>query len=335
MIAWILWVLASAFGIWVFWELIVAAEGAWRAIRHPVLERETRQAAQRLLRLQECLEAGVVPDRNEWSQFETLGAPWGNVAGRAVQDLRARGASVLPTLRRLRALADEMLEFNAESRTKSGGALAQAVTLACLVPALALALWALVEEIQSIGLAWWVAVTFACVGAGAGAAWIVRLAERAQWLGLKRQDRDLVLASQVLAERLLALIRCGHAPDVAWTETLAGADVFADRLGALWGHGFWNDKIARTENVTGQGLRQIADLGLALRRAIQVAVMDGHPATERIESLLAGFRRDFRGAVGRELAALPNRALKPLFVCVMPSVAVLLVAGFGLALLGL
>ena len=64
-----------------------------------------------------------------------------------------------------------------------------------------------------------------------------------------------------------------------------------------------------------------------MRKVIQVAVMDGRPCVERVESMLSDIRRELRSCIDHELSLVATRALKPLFSFVAPGVLGLLFTG--------
>lgn len=81
----------------------------------------------------------------------------------------------------------------------------------------------------------------------------------------------------------------------------------------------------------GQAVRALAAAGEAIRKSIQVSLLEGRPCTERVESALAALRTEFRAAVDRELTLLGTRALQPLFLCVAPALLGLMIAGLAVA----
>ncbi|MGZ3707838.1 MAG: hypothetical protein ACXWPM_03265, partial [Bdellovibrionota bacterium] len=74
----------------------------------------------------------------------------------------------------------------------------------------------------------------------------------------------------------------------------------------------------------------LAEAGRAIRKAVQVSLMEGRPCAERVESALQALRSEIQAWVDRELALLGTRSLKPLFLCVAP--ALLGLMAFGLYL---
>jgi hypothetical protein len=94
----------------------------------------------------------------------------------------------------------------------------------------------------------------------------------------------------------------------------------------IWGHSVWtSSEVSRTGAVV-----VIAETGGAIKKAIHVSLMEGRSCMERVEGLLAAFRKDFRAQVERELTLLSTRALKPLFLCVAPALIGLLAIGLFL-----
>ncbi|MBC7690474.1 MAG: hypothetical protein H7222_01785 [Methylotenera sp.] len=278
---------------------------------------------------EETLEAGLVPTSETWTELKNLVNPWGSLAHQSLQDLRSKGGSLLPTLRRLRALAETHARGLKDARAKSSQALAQAMVCGGLVPIFGSFLYLLLPGVGSRPWVWILACGGAMILGVFAALWLMKMAEDARWGGLKPEKRSWVLASQCAGEKFLALVRTGVPGDLAWTQSLECLDA---RLSAEWGHSVWehskdsshsNSSSSSTESV-------ILHAGNSIRKAIQVSLMEGRPCTERVESALLALREDIAAQILRELALLATRALQPLFCCVAPALLGLL--GFGLYL---
>ena len=63
-----------------------------------------------------------------------LPAPWGALSFQSLTELRTSGAALLPTLRRLRNLAEEHEAALLDAKARSAQALSQAMLCAVLVP---------------------------------------------------------------------------------------------------------------------------------------------------------------------------------------------------------
>lgn len=287
--------------------------------------------------LEETLATGLVPASQRWAALRALPAPWGELAADSLQELRSCGGALLPTLRRLRALAQEHDAALVEARARSSQALGQAAVCAFLVPAFGSALYVFLPGVEARATAWLLACMLAVAIAGLGALWMLAMADGARWAGLPAAARPWVLAAQCSGERFLALVRSGNPADLAWARACALLKADAPELALRWGASVWTSNSgdavmpalgpARGAFRT-PAARALEELGASLRKAVQVSLMEGRPCTERVETALASVRQDLRSQVERELGLLGTRALKPLFLCVAPALMMLL--GFGL-----
>ncbi|MCM2277288.1 MAG: hypothetical protein NDJ89_04375 [Oligoflexia bacterium] len=288
---------------------------------------QLRQVVAALQDLEETLEAGLLPAPARWDALQSLSAPWAQLTSESLGQLRSAGGALLPTLRRVRALASAHAVAWDEGRAKSAQALGQAFACALLAPLFGLILYLLLPGVSERPWMW----GFACLAAlgltCAGSLWLHALAEAARWGGLAAMERPWMLAAQCAGERFLALLRSGHPPDLAWNTMLAG---LAPELASSWGASIYAPSPAKPAS-PGGAKSAIVNAGFAIRKAIQVSLMEGRPCAERVESALESLRQELRLSVDRELALLGNRALKPLFLCVAPALLGLLSAGMALA----
>jgi hypothetical protein len=279
-----------------------------------------------LQEFQELLESGVVPSQQRWVALQKLPSPWGGLAFESLQELRSQGGSLVPTLRRIRTLAEEQRATLKEARARSSQALAQAFVCAGLVPLFGCALYYLLPGVSERFWVWSLACVCALALSAGGGLWLLGIADAARWGGLELLHRPWILAAQCAGERFLALLRSGVPADLAWTrscELLAGQ---APELAMIWGHSVWSSsEVSMIGRVV-----VIAETGSAIKKAIHVSLMEGRSCMERVEGLLMAFRKDFRAQVERELTLLSTRALKPLFICVAPALIGLLALGLFL-----
>ncbi|MEK7691574.1 MAG: hypothetical protein AAB425_11205 [Bdellovibrionota bacterium] len=285
----------------------------------PARERRALEAVTaHIFELQECLEGGISLTTDQWSRTEKLAEPWGRLIHESLQELRAQGGSVVPTIKRLRDLAHEHHRAIAEAQARAAQALAQAVVCAFMGPALGLCLYYVMPGIAEHLGAWLIVVAFCEALALSGALWMTAMAERARWAGLEGPTRDWMLLVQCAGERFLSSVRAGTPADLAWERIHRGLERDSRSLAAHWGGSVWNrPQIPIPRNPTERTLIALAH---ALRKAIQTSVMEGRPCTERVESELRGLRSDLRSQIDRELSLLVSRSMKPLFLCVAPSV---------------
>lgn len=282
--------------------------------------------------IEETLATGLVPRAERWAALRALPAPWGALSADSLEELRACGGAILPTLRRLRELAQDHDAALVEARARSSQALGQAAVCALLVPGFGSALYVFLPGVEGRAWAWGAACACAMAMSGVGALWMLAMAERARWAGLPDVARPWVLAAQCAGERFLALVRSGNPTDLAWARACALLKEGAPELAARWGASAWNAP------ARGPSPRRVApaavaleELGSGLRKAVQVSLMEGRPCTERVETALMALRQDLRSHIERELGLLGTRALKPLFFCVAPALLSLLAFGMWLS----
>jgi hypothetical protein len=286
------------------------------------------RASSRFRELEDLLSSGLLPPAERWAELKTLGEPWGDLAFESLTELRSRGGALLPTLRRLRGLADEQSRDLLEGRARSSSALAQALTCAGMAPLFSLALYFLMpglSEHRSL----WLALSSVALGLSAlGALWLVRMAESARWAGLSGRDRPLLFQAYCAGEKILAQLRSGQPPDIAWSQALETFRGHGSGLSLHWSPSIWAE--ARPPGKGPAALLALVTAGESIRKAIQCSLMEGRPSADRIESAVAGLRSEVRAAVERELSLLSTRALKPLFLCVAPSLLGLLASGVAI-----
>jgi hypothetical protein len=251
---------------------------------------------------------------------------WGPLIYQSLTELRSSGGALLPTLRRLRNLADEHQISLMDAKAKASQAMAQALVCSFLVPLFGTVLYFLLPGVSDHPYRWGTACLSSMVVALLGAAWLLHLSSNARWGGLLAQQRCWVLTSQCAGERFLALVRSGTPSDLAWTRACELLISEAPSLAAQWGSSVWSqsEKIPLSLNASA---RVLIETGGALKKAVQLSLMEGRPCTERVESALLALRQELRAQVDRELQLLGTRALKPLFICVAPSVMMLMGVG--------
>lgn len=297
--------------------------------------RGLKQVSDRLREIEEMLESGVPPAEEQWSATRALPHPWGPLIGQSVSELRSGGGALLPTLKRLRELAEAHRAAMLEGKARAAQALSQAAACAFLVPVFSLVLKELLPGVSDHPWIWRLASAAAFVLAGAGALWLLRLSVSARWAGLAPAQRPWVLAAQCAGERFLALLRSGNAPDVAWLRACELLRSQAPGLALHWGYSVFASSPQEGDAGSGSGrsaaARSLREAGDRIRRAIAASVMEGMPCSERVESVLASLRVELNALIERELSLLGTRALVPLFACVAPALFGLLATGLALS----
>jgi hypothetical protein len=280
--------------------------------------------------IEETLMAGLVPTSDRWGLLEKLEEPWRSLSVKSVQELRSAGASLVPTLQRLRNLAN-VHDFALESaHAKASQAVLQALLCSGLVPLVGTLFYWSVPGIGENLMIWLVACVFSFLCCLCGSYWMLLMASQARWGGLKKSSRCWMLASQCAAERLFAWIRMGSPADLAWIQSVTFLKIHASELSSLWGSSVWSSVLS-SKSI---GLEKlILDLGVSIKKSIQVSLLEGRPCLKRLEDLMEAFRGELQSHIERELMLLPTRVLKPLFVFVAPSLMALLGLGFWLAII--
>jgi hypothetical protein len=322
------WILTFALGFLAVWILLQDfsqlgfSSFSFQARRNRLLKVTTV-----LREFEEILMAGLVPPAERWARFGELEEPWRSLTTESLKELRDCGGALLPTLRRLRELSDAHRVDLQDARAKASQALAQAAACSMLVPLLGFSLYWIAPGIDNRVFTWLAACSIALGVAGIGAIWMIKLAENSRWGGLHSDQRSWALSAQCAGERLLALVRVGTPPDLAWVKALDLLAREAPGLAQAWGVSIWKDPCF---SLTKPAERLLGEAGSAIKKAIQVSLMEGRPCSERVEATLLSLRQDMKLHVDRDLSLLPTKALKPLFICVAPALFGLL--GFGLYL---
>ena len=324
----VLWVLAVFF---LFASLRLLSQGFSWASGAGGFSRQVK-TVQRVVsvfqEMEDTLLTGLALGEECWKALSRVAEPWRTLALDSLKHLRDSGSALLPTLKRLRVLAEEQRVALIDARAKSAQALAQAVACASLVPLLGGSLYFLLPGVQQAWRCWGLACGWAFLMTIFASTWLFRLAEEARWGGIPFARRVWVLAAHCAGERFLALIRSGVPPDVAWMQSIAFLKQNSPDLSWVWGHSVWESPLEGTGK---PAERVIMNAGTSIRKAIHVSLMEGRPCAERVESVLLALRHDMKAQVERELAILSTRALKPLFFCVAPALLGLLTYGLWLA----
>lgn len=278
--------------------------------------------------LRECLMCGELPPREDWSRLAAIPEPWGTLAHESIAELRDQGLPVLPTLERLETLLKEQIAAAAQAKARMAQAWGQAIVCGCFVPAVALALYWLLPGVSELGGFWWLLVMGALLLNAFGFFWLLALGERARWAGLSKDQRVWWPALLCFSERLLASLRSGAPPDLAWSRAMPTLARSAYPLVLFWGSDFWTHSsvvLGRSDRSSSQEMQSVMQSwGLQLRDSLQRSLIEGHACAERLDGTLHALKQDWHARVERELALLGTRALQPLFLCVAPAVLGLL-----------
>jgi len=279
---------------------------------------------------EETLASGCLPDDQDWKSLKSQPAPWGVLITDSLVRLRSQGASLIPTLRRFRELVASHEKNLRQGQARASQALAQAMVCAFMIPLFSSVLYLMVPGVDEKRSFWFVLSFLACVWGGCASLWMLSMSEVARWGGLKKSEQPWVLEALSFSERLLASLKAGSAPDHAWSESTM---MLSSGLVCLWGADIWQESSEGACSLSGpKNFREsILTLGSRLRSAIQVSLMDGTPAEDRLVSVADSFKVEMAAFQERELSLLPARAMKPLFLCVAPAVLSLLVTALVLS----
>lgn len=324
MTAQLLWILSAFLALWS--ADLLCSGLPWRDLLWGF--RRNQRLLSRVSRVlqdfEESLGAGMAPSSSQWESLLSLATPWGELIHSSVHALRTRGSSVIPTLRRLRGLADYQRESLQEARSRSAQALAQSLVASMLVPLMGAALYALLPALAQRPCAWLAVLLLGILLSAAGALWMLQISDAARWGGVSKRARPWVLASLCSGEKFLALLRSGCAPEKAWTLVCSDLGHSHAELASLWGAALWAEPVGKYK--VPPGAQALVELGSEIRKAVQVSLMEGRSCGDRVEGALESLRLDLRAAINRELSLLGARALKPLFLCVAPALLGLLFA---------
>jgi hypothetical protein len=279
---------------------------------------------------EETLASGCLPDEQDWALLRSQPAPWGGLISESLIRLRSHGASLVPTLKRFRELVVSHEKNLRQGKARASQALAQAMVCALMIPLFSSVLYLMVPGVDEKRSFWFVLSFFACLWGGLASLWMLSMSEMARWGGLKKTEQPWVLESLSFGERLLATLKAGASPDLAWTES---TKMLSSGLVCLWGANIWQESSNSASTQTGplHFRESIATLGERLRRSIQVSLMEGSPSEDRMISVIESFKTEMESFQERELSLLPARAMKPLFLCVAPAVMSLLVTALVLS----
>ncbi len=280
--------------------------------------------------LKECLESGLVPDREDWARTEKLPAPWGVLFHSSLSELRNQGAPILPSLERMILSLEEERELMLEAKTKSSQAFGQVLISVLMVPFFGFILYFLLPglaEYQGLFLS---LVCFCLLLGMMAFYWMLTMMEHARYGRVSRSHRTWILASKVFFERMIADISGGHPPDLAWSKSMEFMHQQEPELLQQWGAQIWEKFPLRSlsKNAVEESIVQF---GVEIRRSIQQSLTEGRGSLDRLDSIYRNYLFDLKMKISRELQVLPNACLKPLFILVLPSVMLLLFGSLAIS----
>lgn len=281
------------------------------------------------------LESGLSIPKEDWSELLSVPQPWGKAFYSSILEARDSGAPLLPQLLRMQKLIEEQTEWMFQAQAKVAPAQGQAVLAVLLVPTFALSLWFLLPDLQAYPLEFG-AVVWAAGLMGLGAFfWMLEMSETARFGGLSVRQRPWMVAGVLVLERIQALVRIGHPPDLAWSQSVEELRTSYPHLVSVWSGTLWNDFKLNEKLQSGHSRSEALVLGLGseIKRVVQTSLIEGHGAIDRLEALQRSWIADIRGEVEQQLAKLGNRSLQPLFMLVLPAVFLVMACGIGATVL--
>jgi hypothetical protein len=274
--------------------------------------------------IKESLLCGDLPSSETWNRISLIPKPWGSLAHESLSELRENGLPVLPTLERMEGLIRDQIHAAAQAKARVAQAWGQAIVCGSFVPGVALALYGLLPGVAELGKIWWLWVSLALLLNLVGLLWLLSLCEKARWAGLPPMKRVWWPFVLCFGERVLALLRSGVPPDLAWARAMPQLARGASPLVASWGADFWAQASSCSRSSSAGLMEQ---WGQQVRDGLQKSLVEGRSCSERVESALSSLKQDWDARVERELGLLGSRALQPLFFCVAPAVLGLLAVG--------
>jgi hypothetical protein len=273
--------------------------------------------------LKECLESGLVPEREEWDRVAKLPAPWGAIFSESLNSLRSRGAPILPSIERMLLSIEEERALLLESRLRSSQAFGQVTISTLLVPFFGLVIYFLMPEIAQNLEAFLLLMLVSLLMVSLAFFWMLLMMEDARAGKIARSKRSWLLSSKLFFERLIAEVASGNPPDLAWNSAMLFLEARESELMGNWGVRIW-DRFSSFRQDQGRLEDAILRFGQDIRKIIQMSLTEGAASMDRLDAAYRNYLLDTRTRISRELQVLPNHCLKPLFILVLPAVMLLL-----------
>lgn len=294
---------------------------------------ELKFAIAHLRHLKECLECGLVPEREEWGRTGTLMDPWGPLFSASISELRNQGAPILPSLERMILCLEEERESMMEAKTKSSQAFGQVLISVVLIPFFGFVLMILLPGVETNKAMFFSLVCFCLLLGFLAFFWMLRMMEDARFGKVSPSRRSWMISSKMFFEKMIADITVGHPPDVAWCRSMEFMHDQEPELLSGWGVQIW-EKFPERSRGRNPVEESVLNFGVEIRRSIQQSLVEGRGSLDRLDSIYRNFLYDLKMKISRELQVLPNHCLKPLFILVLPSVILLLFGSLAISMGG-
>lgn len=270
------------------------------------------------------LESGQLLEPEHWQKLFELSDPWRSLLPQTLKRLREDGASILPSLRRVRQTLEEELSWLQEARIQVSQTQAQSVVgLFMVFGSIGISIFLIPEVRDEKAIFAFISAVSIATSAASGY-WIQVLCERARFANLPVEKRSWLSSVQFLQEQFISSLETGLPPDLAWLEVQKTLSERAPELVTLW------SDAPPSHTGDQKTIQAIRRLGLEISRTIQISRDEGKSCSERVGVLFQNFRLEWRAIVNQELRKLPTRSLKPLFLCTLP--ACVLPMGFAVCM---
>jgi hypothetical protein len=280
---------------------------------------QTLQLIAELQDFKASLEIGKAPESEVWERLMRFQGPWPGLVVDTLQGLRARGASLGPSLDRFTALLKQIVKTYQQSDIQTGPARGQLILSMVLVPLVGLTLALVLPPLQERWQLWLFICLLSFFWAGLGSVALGIEIEKALDAGLELRHRDWPMWLLASGERLISAVRTGETLDASWNQAQRFLGQHSISLSEYWGGFSWSEK-----KVTHVPL-WIGDFRSQLLRAIQVALMEGQPSLDRIHTVVDSFFLEWSTQIQTRVALLQSKALKPLFFFMAPALFSLII----------
>lgn len=319
-----LWIIALFLFFYAISGLTKSFQSKFGALNFNTQIKNSNEVIVLIQNFEDQLNSGLAPSDEQWEVLQTLKGFWKNFVYSTVIEIRESGASLLPSLKRIRLLAENLKSQGLKAKAQSAQSLMQAVVCLVLSPILSYFLYLMVPELSQFQKEWIFISVISFVICLIGFFWILKLADQASWGGISKTYRDDFVLAQVFVERLVSLIESGLASDTAWTKSVEELSESSRGLSLSYGASIWTEVSKKSYP------KLLTQLGINLKKAIQYSLLEGHSSVGKLELAIEAFRIEFKTKVEEALNSLPTHSLKPLFICVAPSLLILIGSLMGM-----
>jgi hypothetical protein len=195
-------------------------------------------------------------------------------------------------------------------------------------------LYALLPGIEENTEAFFLLCLFCLFLSSISTIWMISMVTEARFGGLPSEKRKWLVTVNSTLERILALISTGMPPDLAWRKSIEELALTDRTLAQAWKAQVWDPDFSISSTIHNESERLMIGMGIEVRKTIQTSLIEGRACLDRLDSIHRAFLTDLKMKIGKELALLPNRCLKPLFIFVLPSVMILMIGSFAISFQG-